>query len=107
MIAKGNGKQRTDETRAIEQLLRRRFVGVEAYRYNSASIRVRVIDEQFRGKSEVEREQLVLPLIHELPEETRDDITMLLMLTDGENADSVSSMNLVNLEFDHRSRSML
>ena len=106
MIAK-NGKQQTDETRAIEQHLKREFAAVEAYRYNSASIRVRVIDERFRGKSEVEREQLVLPLIHKLPEETQADVTMLIMLTTDEHADSVSSMNVANLEFDSPSPSRL
>ena len=37
--------KRTDETRLVEaELVKARFEQVDAYRYNSASIRVRVID---------------------------------------------------------------
>ena len=55
-------KKRTDETKAIEKLLRKHFDRVDAYRYNSASIRIRVIDERFGGKSQSQREQMVHPI---------------------------------------------
>ena len=37
--------KRTPETRTIEDLLRRTFEQADSYRYNSASIRIRVIDK--------------------------------------------------------------
>ena len=44
--------KRTDETRQVEEILRKAgFDYVNAYRYNSASIRVRVIDSRFEGLS--------------------------------------------------------
>ena len=47
--------KRTDETRMIEDELRKHFPKSDAYRFNSASIRVRIIDDSFHGKSEIER----------------------------------------------------
>ena len=42
--------KRTDETRRVEEVLRSvGFQKVDAYRYNPASIRVRVVDPQFEG----------------------------------------------------------
>jgi hypothetical protein len=42
--------KRTDETQMIERVLREAgFETVDAYRYNTASIRVRVIDQRFEG----------------------------------------------------------
>ena len=43
-------EMQTEETRQVEQTLRRAFSQVDAYRFNSASIRVRVIDSRFKGK---------------------------------------------------------
>ena len=44
--------KRTGETRMVEDLLRNAgFETVDAYRYNPASIRVRVIDKRFEGMS--------------------------------------------------------
>ena len=40
---------RTDESRQVEDLLRKEFPKTDVYRYNSASIRIRVIDPQFEG----------------------------------------------------------
>ena len=45
-------RKRTDETRQVEEVLRQAgFQQADAYRYNSASIRVRVIDPRFEGRS--------------------------------------------------------
>jgi hypothetical protein len=98
--------KRTAETRMIEDILRKEFPNSDAYRYNSASIRVRVIDEGFEGKSIDERERMVSPLLETLPEETQADIMILLTLTPEETR-SFDQKALVNLEFEHPSRSML
>src|ERR1700736_5520470 len=42
---------------------------IEAYRYNSASIRIRIIDPDFEGLDLVERDEMVRPLLRTLPEE--------------------------------------
>jgi hypothetical protein len=49
-------EKRTPETRRVENLLRGAgYERVDAYRYNSASIRVRVIDQRFEGMSMPDR----------------------------------------------------
>jgi stress-induced morphogen len=99
---------RTDETRSVEELLRQHFPGYPpdyapaAYRYNLASIRVRVVDPAFRGKSRVEREDMVYPILEQLPDATQDDITILLLFTP-EQADNA----LMNMEFEHPTPSRL
>ncbi len=75
-------KRRT-ETRQIESLLRGAMpkAEIEAYRYNSASIRVRMVDEQFEHKSLIQREKRVLPILRELLDDVLSDITLLLLIT--------------------------
>ena len=92
-------KKKTEETRRIESLFRKEFPGTDAYRFNSASIRVRVIDDRFEGKSIEEREAMVLPLFKKLPKKTRDDVLLLLTLAPSEQETS-SSQSLMNLEFE-------
>src|SRR3954466_9611105 len=76
--------KRTEETRKIEALFRTVFPRTDAYRFNSASIRVRVIDPLFEGKSIAEREDMVFPLLKKLPKRTWEDILMLLTLAPSE-----------------------
>lgn len=100
--------RRTDETRRVEQVLRREFPQVDAYRYNSASIRVRVIDPRFAGKSIEERDAMVAPWLDQLPEETQGDIMLLLTLTPDESAPgTLHRHSLVNLEFEDYSTSTM
>lgn len=97
---------RTDETRAVEALLREGFAKADAYRYNSASIRVRVVDPRFEGKSNEERDSMVEPYLDRLPRETQADIMNLLTLAPGEMRDSFRR-SLVNREFEDPSPTML
>lgn len=92
----------TPETDDVEIHLRRVWPNVEAYRYNSASIRIRIVDERFRGRSKAERFNAVIPLIRQLPKETEADVTMLVLLAPGEEAESLS-----NFEFEHPTPSAL
>jgi len=98
--------KRTAETRKVEELLRTRFPGADAYRYNSASIRVRIIDPRFEGLSPEQRDALVEPLLDQLPENTQADIINLLTLSPSEVAGS-TSRSLPNIEFEDPSPSML
>ena len=94
------------DTRLVEQVLRKDFpdAAVDAYRYNSVSIRVRILDTAFEGKNRVQRESLVLPVIRRLPQEIQDDITILLLLTPTEHRNKES---MLDLEFEHPTRSRL
>ena len=92
------GKQ-TDETRKVEALFRTEFPKTDAYRFNSASIRLRVIDDRFEGKSIAEREAMVFPLLKKVPKKTRDDVLLLLTLAPSEQS-TVNSQTLMNLEFE-------
>jgi len=74
----------------------------QAYRYNSASVRVRVIDPHFKKESISQREAVVWSVLDKLPVEVRGDISMLLLLTPQE-----SEKSLLSLEFDDCTRSGL
>lgn len=99
-------KRVTAETGKIEKWLKENFPDIhpdyppQAYRYNSASIRVRLVSDLFRGKGRGEREEMVLPLIRKLPTETRQDITLLVLLPPEELMKSP-----LNTEFEHPSPS--
>jgi hypothetical protein len=101
-------KRQTKETRVIERLLEERFPGFpaasppQAYRYNPASIRVRLVHPRFEPLSRSEREDLVLPVIRQLPDETQSDITILLLLAPEE-----LDRSLMNREFEHPTPSRL
>ena len=96
-----NNKRHTAETEIVEKALKTQFSDVEAYRYNSASIRVRIIDERFNNKSLTTREKMVLPIIRQLPEETQADITVLLLIPPEE-----ATVSMMNTEFEHPSPSL-
>lgn len=66
--------KRTGETRKVEEVLTDAgFETIDAYRYNSASIRVRVIDKQFEGMPTEKRDAIVEPYLANLPEQTQAD----------------------------------
>ena len=95
-------KHRNKQTQLIEETLKPSFPNVEAYRYNLASIRVRIIDDRFKGKSNPERDDMVEPLLDKLPEDTQVDITILLLLAEDE-----VNQSMMNVEFENPSRSMV
>ena len=97
---------RTEETRVVEKILRETFPNTDAYRYNSASIRVRIIDPRFHGKSNEQRDAMVEPLLDHLPKDTQADIMNLITLSPEEAAESAGNF-LVNAEFEEPSKSML
>jgi stress-induced morphogen len=100
----GKNKVRTKETEQVERWLRDHFKGWSAahpptaYRYNQASIRVRLVSSRFKGKDFFEREEMVLPVIRGLPEHTQADIMILALLTPDE-----LDRSPLNYEFEHPS----
>jgi hypothetical protein len=97
---------RTDETRMVEAVLRKAFPNTDAYRYNSASIRVRIIDPRFEGKSTAKRDAMVEPILEQLPEATQADIMNLITLYPDETTKSTNAL-VANAEFEDPSPSML
>jgi stress-induced morphogen len=102
-------KKKGKEPAIIEKLLKEEFSDYpsahppEAYRYNIASIRIRVVSPRFEGKNESERYKMVAPLLKKnLSEDTWQDITILLLLTPDEVEDS-----LLNREFESPTPSRL
>ena len=94
--------KRTDETRNVEDLLRQDgFDRVDAYRYNLASIRVRVIDRRFEGLPVWERDTMIEPLLAQLPEQTQADIMTRFTFAPDELGQPL------NMEFENPSPSML
>ena len=100
----------TDETRRVEEILERAgFEKVDAYRYNSASIRVRVIDSRFEGLPREKRDALVEPHLEQLPERTQADIMNLFTFAPSELQQTPQTRRefLLNTEFDDPSPSLL
>jgi stress-induced morphogen len=95
-------RRTTAETKRIEELLKKYYPNhprgypPRAYRYNRASIRIRIVDDSFKGKSWSERDDMVDPILRTLPEKTYSDIMILLLLTPSEVRRSGA-----NMEFEH------
>lgn len=102
--------KRTQETRGIEDLLKKKgFEEADAYRYNSASIRIRVIDKRFEGMPREKRDALVEEHLDTLPPETQRDIVTLFTFAPSElsGAPKTFRESMLNTEFDDPSPSML
>ncbi len=70
------------------------------YRYNPASIRVRVVDAIFSGLSKGERHDYAMRFLRELPEDALAQMSILLCLEPGESS-------LLDSEFHDPTRSQL
>ena len=95
--------QRSESDPAITLVLRRWRVTrpggparIDAYRRNSVSIRIRVVDPGFAGVSRAERHEAVWRYIEGLPEDVQSQISLLIPFTPEETKTS-----LVNIEFEH------
>jgi hypothetical protein len=78
-------------------------IGEVVYRYNAASVRIRVVSQKFEGKNEEERERLVMEALRGVPKDIQDDITMILMYT----PDDAENTEYMMREFDDPSISRL
>ena len=100
----------TSETRLVEDVLRKAgFEKVDAYRYNPASIRVRVIDSRFEGRDSDKRDAIVEPYLEQLPERTQADIMNLFTFapSDLQNSPKTFRTFFLNAEFEEPSPSIL
>lgn len=90
--------KRNTASRLVEDALKAAgFDQADAYRYNSASIRVRVVDSRFEGVSEEKRDALVERELKKLPDAIQADIVNLLVFAPSDLEDP---LNLLNREFD-------
>ncbi len=64
---------------------------IEAYRQNSVSVRIRVLNPEFADKNRAQREEDIWAFLNELPEETLAEISLLLLLTPDEAKKSFAS----------------
>ena len=102
--------KRTAETNKVEEILKKEgFEQADAYRYNSASIRVRVIDSRFERLSRDERDARVEAALDRLPEETQRDIVALFTFAPSELQQAPKTLKefMLNTEFEEPSPSML
>jgi len=94
----------TDETHQVEEVLRKAgFEKVDAYRDNSASIRVRVNDSRFEGlPPKKKREAMIKPQLKQLPGRTQGDIVKLFTLAQSEFRQTLETLKEFpkNTEFD-------
>jgi len=68
---------------------------IDLYRQNRVSVRIRIIDPDFRGLERSERNRQVWNYLQGLPEEIQSDVSMLLLLTPEE-----TDKSLGNVEFE-------
>lgn len=94
-VAKQNNGVKENDSRLTKQVLADRFPAAEAYPTQYDSIQVRIIDSRFSGKDRGQREKMVLPLIHKLPEDVQSQIIVLLLFAPGEEGGS-----MLNFEFE-------
>ena len=101
--------KRTAESRQVEDLLRQHFEQADSYRYNSAYIRVRVVDSHFEGMSREQRDAMVEPYLDTLPQEIQRDIVTLYTFAPSElqRAPATFRAYMLNTEFDDPSPSTL
>jgi len=69
--------------------------GIDLYRQNAVSVRVRIVDPSFTGQNKVERNQRVWQYFDDLPDNVQSDISMMVLL-----APSETTMSMANLEFE-------
>ena len=103
--------KRTDESRTVEDVLRRvgGFAQADAYRYNSASIRVRVIDPRFESMTIGQRDDMIEPILNQLPDLIYGDIITLYAFAPSETVQSRKTARefAMNVEFEEPSPSLL
>jgi hypothetical protein len=84
------------DTLARTYLPAHRQAVIDAYRYNPACVRVRIIDPDFAGQDWLEREEPFRKTLWALPEETFSQISLLLLLTSEEAESSDANREFEN-----------
>ncbi len=66
---------------------------IALYRQNQFSIRVRIIDPDFKSQDRVERNEMVWKYLERAPEEAQGDVSTLILLAPDEVKTSFSNMD--------------
>lgn len=66
---------------------------IDAYRYDDACVRIRILDPDYAGTKLEERWKQLRRLLEPLPEETRSDVGLMFLLTPKEAANRYKQMN--------------
>ncbi|HVC97085.1 MAG TPA: hypothetical protein VND64_25625 [Pirellulales bacterium] len=98
-----SGNRHPSHDRIVEQIVealarykaRHAKASVEVKRQNSVSVRIRIIDPDYQRMDRVDRDTHAWEFLDDLPDETKADITMLLLLTPKE-----AKTSLANAEFE-------
>ena len=68
---------------------------IDIYRQNPVSVRIRIVDRSFSGRTKVERSREVWKSLNSLSDDDQSDISTLILLTPEE-----AKSSFANLEFD-------
>jgi hypothetical protein len=69
---------------------------IEVYRYNSCSIRICIIDPDFKGQDRVERDRVIWTFLDRLHDDVRSQVTMIVLLVPGEEKKSLGYLEFKN-----------
>jgi hypothetical protein len=68
---------------------------IDVKRYNSVSVRIRIIDPDFSRQTRADRDDAIWQILEKLPEETLTEVTLLLLFTPEE-----AKKSIMNVEFE-------
>src|SRR4051812_37939693 len=66
---------------------------IEGYREDSASIRIRIVDPDFKGISRIDRHNKIWDILDHLSEETLNHLSILVLVTPEEKPKSIASLD--------------
>lgn len=70
--------------------------GIDLYRQNSVSVRIRIIDDAFQGMSRPDRSDLVWKYLMSLSEDDQSEISSVILLTTDETERSFANFEFEN-----------
>lgn len=81
----------------LNNFLRRHpYAIIDIYRNNNASIRIRIIDNYFLGRTRTERHNYVWKYLNDSPDYVLNEISMLVLITPEEKLNSESNICFEN-----------
>lgn len=87
--------RRIREKLVSDYVSQHRRARVDVKRYNSACVRLRVIDPDFKAQGELERDDTIWNILRTLPEEISTEVSLMVLLTPKE-----AKTSFLNVEFE-------
>ena len=103
-MAVENGKREDRHVRRIREKLTSAYARqhpcaeIDVKRYSSLCVHIRIVDADFASQSRTARDTAIWDILDTLPEDTREEISLLTLLTPDETKTSV-----MNQVFEERS----